>query len=1029
MIPGTVSLQCVSWNVAGKYGLFKLDQLQKYLEKFDIICLTETHTIQKGSINFPMFKVYEFPDSTCNHEYPRGGICVLIKQNVRGYIKQVKLLMTDFIEIIFTNNSKLVYTYIPPIDSAYYDEQYIELLCSIFMEGDEDNIPVISMGDINSRLGNLSDINDYTYSDNVDQRLNENGRHLKQVLFTSTSAIPVNHLQTNDRKFEGGFTFSRNEKRSQIDWCFVNRLSLPSIRRFIVDTQCPAISDHHAIATTIEVDGECSVNMLLKAAQEINVTHENHSKVPLVSSRNTNLTCLNELLKIEVQKLTPTNMSSHNIADFLYSKIQQLGRICKEKKTTVEMPCSTPEQITRSFQETLQRTEEAKWRYVRESKDSKGLWDSINIKGQIKETEESHIDVNELAEVHSNKSRIDPSQVYLKDISTNKVDDDMDKKIDETEIEAAVDKLKESKTSDGVGVSTVKVILPSIMHLLVILYNYVFEGGAEAYPSSWISFVNGIPKKGHLILPKLVRFNTIMRMFEKIYQIILSSRLYAFLKIPFQQTVYHIGKGCNLHVMTIRFMKVLTKKTKQKLVIVFTDFEAAFDLVSRRLLFKKLVKLGISAGLLTALIAIYESSKSVAENGNEYSDYLILFAGVKQGAPPSGLLYIAYTMSLIDEYKIKFNPEPLIGILHLLMHADDILMLATCHNIAFEKVKCLIQFCKENYIRLQITKCAVMCVNGSEEDATKSMTFDDLILSATSCEVYLGSSITNSTKISDDVDADIKMRQCNVVKYFAFLRSNANAPIDVKTKVLDACIMMSLLYNAETWADVKSQKLETVYRRMLKAVLGVGMTTCSDFLYIELGVLSIKTRVMVKQWKFWKKVMEMDSNPLLYVIELGRKYKLKEVLHYDKLLSDFASAEEIVENFFETIRKSIQKKAEEGKSKYITYMEINPGLETPEVYYKIKNKNHRAMIAKLRMSSHNLQIEMGRRIGLKREERICCCGVDVETEKHFLLECGLYQEVREKHGVDRNCTIESVLSDDKYVDYILECAEARKKFV
>ena len=33
--------------------------------------------------------------------------------------------------------------------------------------------------------------------------------------------------------------------------------------------------------------------------------------------------------------------------------------------------------------------------------------------------------------------------------------------------------------------------------------------------------------------------------------------------------------------------------------------------------------------------------------------------------------------------------EPLIGLLHLLMHADDILMLSTCHNIALEKVKCL----------------------------------------------------------------------------------------------------------------------------------------------------------------------------------------------------------------------------------------------------------------------------------------------------------------------------------------------------
>ena len=69
-------------------------------------------------------------------------------------------------------------------------------------------------------------------------------------------------------------------------------------------------------------------------------------------------------------------------------------------------------------------------------------------------------------------------------------------------------------------------------------------------------------------------------------------------------------------------------------------------------LFQKLVRIGVSAGRLAALIAIYEASKSVVEHGDEYSDYLLLLAGVKQGAPPSGLLYIAYTMGLIDVYEV-----------------------------------------------------------------------------------------------------------------------------------------------------------------------------------------------------------------------------------------------------------------------------------------------------------------------------------------------------------------------------------------
>ena len=74
------------------------------------------------------------------------------------------------------------------------------------------------------------------------------------------------------------------------------------------------------------------------------------------------------------------------------------------------------------------------------------------------------------------------------------------------------------------------------------------------------------------------------------------------------------------------------------------------------------------------------------EHKGQYSDLMLLLAGIKQGAPPSGLLYIAYTMGIIDIFKLKFNPELLINPFHMLMHADDILMLATSRRLAISKL-------------------------------------------------------------------------------------------------------------------------------------------------------------------------------------------------------------------------------------------------------------------------------------------------------------------------------------------------------
>ena len=217
--PGSVSLKCASWNIAGKLELFKLVALQTFLDKFDVICLTETHAIKTGTVQFPKFKPYEYPDTNCNYEYPRGGTCVLIKQEKRKFIKSVKKLMTDFVEIIFTNDLHLINLYIPPLDSPYYDEQYVELLCSWYVEAEETNSPVLAMGDLNARLGDLNLIDDtHTYDTNEDKAMNENGRHIKELLFTTSTALPLNHLEKEDTFYDGGFTFQRNkDRKSQID--------------------------------------------------------------------------------------------------------------------------------------------------------------------------------------------------------------------------------------------------------------------------------------------------------------------------------------------------------------------------------------------------------------------------------------------------------------------------------------------------------------------------------------------------------------------------------------------------------------------------------------------------------------------------------------------------------------------------------------------------------------------------------------------------------------------------------------------
>ena len=141
---------------------------------------------------------------------------------------------------------------------------------------------------------------------------------------------------------------------------------------------------------------------------------------------------------------------------------------------------------------------------------------------------------------------------------------------------------------------------------------------------------------------------------------------------------------------------------------------------------------------------------------------------------------------------------------------------------------------------------------------------------------------------------------------------------------------------------------------MLKSSLGVGMTVCNEFVYLELGIVSLRTQVMIKQYRFWKSVLEMcEGNPIRYVIDEARRQKIKEVKHYDKMVNEHSDVDEIVAKFYDKIRNDIRKKAGSGRSKYVTYLQINPHLNTPTCYSDTHKFHHMIMFANLRTSSHS----------------------------------------------------------------------------
>ena len=70
-----------------------------------------------------------------------------------------------------------------------------------------------------------------------------------------------------------------------------------------------------------------------------------------------------------------------------------------------------------------------------------------------------------------------------------------------------------------------------------------------------------------------------------------------------------------------------------------------------------------------------------------------------------------------------------------------------------------------------------------------------------------------------------------------------------------------------------------------------------------------------------------------------------------------------------------------------------------ETYLNCLNiRKFKHTLSKLRSRCHNLEIEVGRYHGLPRHDRLCrLCKDEVENEIHFMLQCPVYEILRQKY--------------------------------
>ena len=769
------------------------------MSQYDIIFITETHC--NGNVlptvnGFSVISDPSFPTLTSH-----GGIAAYVKTRIFEYVTNIrytKISLSFMLSCLPRFSFMAVYMY--PVDSVNYAlVDFGTLSEEIEYWLNKGAAPFIA-GDFNSRLGSLKDLADtslkWRYDENIDPKMNSHGKLLATVC-KHTKTLPLNHCRYYNNTWDGKFTYYKAGKQSQIDFCLTNSEGRKHVSSFEIQDTNWHNSDHLPLKLSLKLPKVINANMLLLRTKQLFEDHTSTQRIPTFKFKfNTEASsiqlesCLDEMY---------ANMNGNRTDDLLKSFEDNLQTVLKSNRVNVkreERECDDVINVSECnrFYEELQNTRknhpndtvqvdeafdkyqvarkkfvadtckshEKRYKKLLETNDDRKLWHEINWAGKYNKSDETLIHIDTMADYFENLYEpLDHNEkTEFNELHTDVYMPITDDPITNEEIGEAG--RKTSKGGYDYPLPVLKLLMGVLLPLLTIMFNMFFY---VSYPIKLaLSILCAIPKKGNRMLPTNYRGIQLQPLLATLYDRVLNNRLHQWAKFSPEQSAFQKGKGTLDQIFLLRTIISLAKHSKTSLFIGFFDLAKAFDKVSRTLLLKSLIRMGIGASMFYAIKSMYTVTKCTLKSGKKLSDVFYTHTGIKQGAPSSVTLFLLFMDEFIAHLRTKCIEEKIIGSLHVLLHADDTVVISTNRELFVKKCNTLISAFTVKKLTLNISKSGFMVINPLVQLDRVNIKLDDGWLSYVSEFVYLGVIFSDNGTLNIDVDLHADSKRKSVFK-------------------------------------------------------------------------------------------------------------------------------------------------------------------------------------------------------------------------------------------------------------------------